>query len=495
MESQNIKPRQPQDENIIENKELNIWEALIPVFALIVMLFYNVFFVFGDDALSGSNQFILLLGAAVAAIVGFYNNVSYKQMLDEVAENVKSTSGALLILLMVGALAGTWLISGIIPTMIYYGLQILNPTIFLAACVIICAIISIATGSSWTTSATVGIALIGIGESLGISLGMTAGAVLSGAYFGDKMSPLSDTTNLAPAMAGGELFSHIKYMAITTVPTIVITLIVFIIIGLSIDTTGTPDISDKLEAIKSAFNISPWLFLVPIVVILLIIKKTPPLVALLVGTLLGGVAAIIAQPEIVTTIAEAKNLTFNSAYKGVMKAMTVNTSVETTSKELNDLFSSGGMSGMLGTIWLIICAMVFGGVMDAIGALARISKALLSLASTTFGLFASTVASCLALNVTASDQYLALVVPGKMFKKAYEDKGLAPENLSRTLEDSGTVTSVLIPWNTCGAYQSGVLGVPVADYFVYAIFNWLSPFTTLLFAAFRIKIKQLSGKL
>jgi NhaC family Na+:H+ antiporter len=495
MENQNTKPRQPQDENIIENKELNIWEALIPVFALIVMLFYNVFFVFGDDALSGSNQFILLLGAAVAAIVGFYNNVSYKQMLDEVAENVKSTSGALLILLMVGALAGTWLISGIIPTMIYYGLQILNPTIFLAACVIICAIISIATGSSWTTSATVGIALIGIGESLGISLGMTAGAVLSGAYFGDKMSPLSDTTNLAPAMAGGELFSHIKYMTITTVPTIVITLIVFIIIGLSIDTTGTPDISDKLEAIKSAFNISPWLFLVPIVVILLIIKKTPPLVALLVGTLLGGIAAIIAQPEIVTTIAESKNLTFNSAYKGVMKAMTVDTSVETTSKELNDLFSSGGMSGMLGTIWLIICAMVFGGVMDAIGALARISKALLSLASTTFGLFASTVASCLALNVTASDQYLALVVPGKMFKKAYEDKGLAPENLSRTLEDSGTVTSVLIPWNTCGAYQSGVLGVPVADYFIYAIFNWLSPFTTLLFAAFRIKIKQLSGKL
>lgn len=491
MDSQDIKPRQPQDENIIENRELNIWEALIPVFALIVMLFYNVFFVFGDDALSGSNQFILLLGAAVAAIVGFFNKVSYQQMLDEVAENIKSTSGALLILLMVGALAGTWLISGIIPTMIYYGLQILNPTIFLAACVIICAIISVATGSSWTTSATVGIALIGIGESLGISLGMTAGAVLSGAYFGDKMSPLSDTTNLAPAMAGGELFSHIKYMSITTVPTIVVTLIVFIVIGLSIDTTGTPDISDKLDAIGGAFTISPWLFLVPVIVIFLIIKKTPPLVALLVGTLLGGIAAIIAQPEIVKTIAETDNLTFNSAYKGVMKAMTVDTSVETSSKELNDLFSSGGMSGMLSTIWLIICAMVFGGVMDAIGALARISKALLSLASTTFGLFASTVASCLALNVTASDQYLALVVPGKMFKKAYEDKGLAPENLSRTLEDSGTVTSVLIPWNTCGAYQSGVLGVPVADYFVYAIFNWLSPFTTLLFAAFKIKIKQL----
>ncbi|WP_282135976.1 Na+/H+ antiporter NhaC [Seonamhaeicola maritimus] len=494
MESQNIKPREPQDENIIENKELNIWEALIPVIALVGMLFYNVYFVYGDDALSGSNQFILLLGGAVAAIVGFYNKVSYKQMLDEVAENIKSTSGAIVILLLVGALAGTWLISGIIPSMIYYGLQILSPSIFLAACVIICAIISIATGSSWTTSATVGIALIGIGETLGISLGMTAGAVLSGAYFGDKMSPLSDTTNLAPAMAGGELFSHIKYMTITTVPTITVTLIIFIIIGLNIDTMGTPDISDKLEAINGAFNISPWLFLVPAAVIFLIIKKTPPLVALLVGTLLGAVAAIIAQPNIIMAVAEAETLTFQSAYKGVMQAITVDTAVETSSAELNDLFTAGGMSGMLNTIWLIICAMVFGGVMDAIGALSRISKSVLNLFDSVFGLFLSTVISCLGLNALASDQYLAIVVPGRMYKKAFEDKGLAPENLSRTLEDSGTVTSVLIPWNTCGAYQSGVLGVPVMDYFAYAIFNWLSPFTTLLFAAFRIKIKQLTSK-
>ncbi|AXT53847.1 Na+/H+ antiporter NhaC [Aquimarina sp. BL5] len=494
MESQNITPTDPQNEEIIENRELNIWEALIPIVALVGMLFYNVYFAFGDDALSGSNQFVLLLGAAVAAIVGFFNKVSYKQMMEEVARNVKSTTGALLILLMVGSLAGTWLISGIIPTMIYYGLQILNPTIFLAACVIICAIISIATGSSWTTSATVGIALIGIGDTLGISLGMTAGAVISGAYFGDKMSPLSDTTNLAPAMAGGELFSHIKYMTYTTVPTIVITLIIFIIIGFTLNTSGTPEISEQLAAIKSAFTISPWLFIVPMIVIGLIIKKTPPLIALLAGTLLGAVAAIIAQPDIVMNIAGSETLDFNSAYKGVMKAMTVDTAVETSSKELNDLFTAGGMSGMLGTIWLIVCAMVFGGVMDAIGALARISKALLSLFDTVFGLFASTVASCLALNVTASDQYLAIVVPGRMYAKAFKDKGLAPENLSRTLEDSGTVTSVLVPWNTCGAYQSGVLGVPVVDYFFFAIFNWLSPFMTLLFAAFRIKIKQLGDK-
>ncbi len=493
MESQDIQPRKPQDEHIVENVELNIWEALIPVFALIAMLAYNVY-VYGDDALSGSNQFVLLLGAAVAAIVGFFNKVKFDQMVDEVAENVRSTTGAILILLMVGALAGTWLISGIIPTMIYYGLQILNPTIFLAACVVICAVISIATGSSWTTSATVGIALIGIAGALDISLGMTAGAVLSGAYFGDKLSPLSDTTNLAPAMAGTDLFTHIRYMTLTTVPSIVITLIVFIIIGLGLDPKGTADTDAILVSIKEAFHISPWLFIVPVAVIVLIIKKTPPLIALLAGTLLGGLAALIFQPDIVAQIGGGETLTFESGYKGIMNAITVDTSVATDNTALNDLFSAGGMSGMLGTIWLIICAMVFGGVMDAIGALTRISKALLSIFHTTFGLFASTVASCLALNFTASDQYLAIVVPGKMYAKAYKEKGLAPENLSRTLEDSGTVTSVLVPWNTCGAYQSSVLGVPVIDYLAFAVFNYVSPFMTLLFAAFRIKIRELATK-
>ena len=478
------------DTKIIKNKELNIWEALTPVIVLVILLAYNVS-VYGDNALSGSNQFILLLGGAVAAVVGFINKVSYKKMIDEVANNLKSTTGAILILLFVGALAGTWLISGVIPTMIYYGLKILNPTIFLPATIIICAIISIATGSSWTTSATVGIALIGIGDALGISLGMVAGAVLSGAYFGDKMSPMSDTTNLAPAMAGTDLFTHIRYMAYTTVPTIIITLIIFIILGFTIDTTGSANTEVILSAIKDSFNINLWLFLVPITVIVLIIKKTQPLIALLIGTLLGGIFAIIFQPDIIIQIANAKELNFHSAYQGVMNAITVDTVIETSNPQLNDLFSSGGMSGMLGTIWLIICAMVFGGVMDAIGALSRISSALLKLANSVFGLFASTVTSFLVLNVTASDQYLAIVVPGKMFSKAYEEKGLAPENLSRTLEDSGTVTSVLVPWNTCGAYQSGVLGVSVGEYFVYAIFNYLSPFMTLLFAAFHIKIRAL----
>jgi NhaC family Na+:H+ antiporter len=494
-DKKNLSEIKIEDQKIMDNKELNIWEALIPVFALVGMLAFNIY-VYGDDALSGSNQFVLLLGATVAAIVGFRNKVSFSRMMEEVAENIKSTSGALLILLMVGALAGTWLVSGVIPTMIYYGLQILNPTIFLAACVVICAIISIATGSSWTTSATVGIALIGIGETLGISVGMTGGAVLSGAYFGDKMSPLSDTTNLAPAMAGTDLFTHIKYMSYTTIPTIIVTLIIFIIIGFNLDITGTPQIQDKLDAIDGAFNISPWLFIVPVFVIFMIIKKTPPLIALLLGALLGGIVALIAQPDIVVKIAGAEELSFQAAYKGVMNALTVDTAVETSSAALNDLFTAGGMKGMLGTIWLIVCAMVFGGVMDAIGALARITDALLKMATSIFGLFASTVASCLALNLTASDQYLALVIPGKMFKKAYEDRGLAPENLSRTLEDAGTVTSVLIPWNTCGAYHSKVLfGYAGATaYIPYAFFSILSPITTLLFAAFKIKIRQLAKK-
>jgi len=471
-------------------KSISLKASLIPVVLLVVLLAYNVF-VFGDDALSGSNQFILLIGGAIAALVGFYHKVSYEKMLAEVAENLKSTTGALLILLMVGALSGTWLVSGIIPAMIYYGLQILNPTIFLAACVIICAIISIATGSSWTTSATVGIALIGIGNALGIPMGMTAGAVLSGAYFGDKMSPLSDTTNLAPAMAGGDLFTHIRYMLLTTVPTLIVTLIVFVVLGFTMDTSGEADTASILNSIDATFNISGWLFLVPLGVILMILKKTPPLMALLIGTLLGGVFALIFQPEIIAGLSGAKELNFENGYKGILNAITVSTEIATDNVALNDLFTSKGMSGMLGTIWLIMCAMVFGGIMDGIGALSKISETLLGMAKTTFGLFASTVASCLALNVTASDQYLAIVIPGKMFSKAYKDKGLAPENLSRTLEDSGTVTSVLIPWNTCGAYHSGVLGVGVADYFVYAIFNWLSPFMTLLFAAFQIKIAQL----
>jgi NhaC family Na+:H+ antiporter len=469
--------------SIIQNKELSIWEALIPVFALVAMLAFNVF-VFGDDAVSGSNQFVLLMGGTVAGLVGYFNKVSLDSMFKQIGANLESVSGAIVILLLVGSLSAAWLISGIIPAMIYYGLQLINPTIFLPTAVVISAIISIATGSSWTTSATIGIALVAIGKAIGLPAGVVAGAVISGAYFGDKLSPLSDTTNLAAAMAGTSLFTHIRYMAFTTVPTILITLLVFGFLSAGYDVGEVQGAGYLVDAIKEKFHISLWLFIVPIIVIGLIVKKVNPSVALLVGTLIGCIAAVIFQPGLVDGGVSA-------VYKQLMSAITTGLTVKTSNVALNDLFSAGGMKGMLGTVWLIICAMVFGGIMEAIGALSRISQALLSLANTVFGLFASTVASCLALNVTASDQYLAIVVPGKMFQKAYKEKNLAPENLSRTLEDSGTVTSVLIPWNTCGAYQSSVLGVGVGEYFAYAIFNYLSLFMTLIFAAFQIKIAEL----
>jgi len=471
-------------------QSISLTLALTPLLLLVILLGINVFY-FGDASLDGSNQFILLIGGFLAALVGFYQKVSYEDMMDAVSNNLKSTSGSLLILLMVGALSGSWLISGIIPSMIFYGIKILNPTVFLAASVVICALISVATGSSWTTSATVGIALIGVGNAMGVPVGMTAGAIISGAYFGDKMSPLSDTTNLAPVMAGGELFSHIRYMTYTTIPSIAITLIVFIVLSLGLEVNGAVETESLNAAIQERFFISPILFMVPVLVVLMIVKKTPPLIALLTGTLLGGVVALVFQPNLVASITGANSLNFENGYKGILTAFTTNVSISTSNEALNDLFNSGGMAGMLGTIWLIVCAMVFGGVMEAIGALNRITQSLLSLAQSTFGLFASTVASCLAINLTASDQYLAIVVPGKMFSKAYKDRGLAPENLSRTLEDSGTVTSALIPWNTCGAYHSSVLGVPVFEYFIFAVFNYVSPFVTLTFAALNIKIKQL----
>ncbi len=484
MQSQDINPAGPENEHIVENKELNIWEALIPVVLLMGMLAYNIFVADGEALGAYSNQFILLIGGLIAAIVGFFNKVTLMGMLKEIGENLRSVFVPIMILFFVGALAGTWLVSGIIPAMVYYGLQVLSPAIFLPASVIIAAIIAIATGSSWTTSATVGIALVGIGSALGIPAGMIAGAVISGAYFGDKMSPLSDTTNLAPAMAGTDLFTHIRYMAFTTVPTILITLGVFSIISLNIETTGSADISGLLTTIDATFNISPYLFVVPGVVIALILLKTKPLIALGSGIALAAGFAIFFQEDVLSGIAE-------SPVAAVFQSIATDTAIITDNEKLNELFSSGGMEGMLWTILLICCAMVFGGVMDAIGALAKITKELLSIASSVFGLFASTVISCLGLNAIASDQYLALVIPGKMFKKAYEDKGLAPENLSRTLEDSGTVTSVLIPWNTCGAYQAGVLGVGTGEYFMYAVFNYLSPFMTLLFAGLRIKIRML----
>lgn len=473
-------------------KQPGLLIALIPVVFLVVMLSINVIGVFGDDALSGSNQFILLLSGAFAAVVGITQGFTFDEILEGIEKSIKSTTGAILILLLIGALAGTWMISGVVPAMIYYGLQILSPEVFLPAAAVICALVSLATGSSWSTTATVGIALVGIGKAIGMSEAMVAGSVISGAYFGDKISPLSDTTNLAPAMAGTDLFTHIRYMLLTTAPSFIITLVIFIIISLNMEASGEiNNIEPVLAELQNKFNLTPWLFLVPATVIALIVLKVPALPAILVGALAGALFAPIFQQDLLLSIAGTDSLNWKQTYEILMNAITVDMSYPTSDPVLSDLLSSGGMSGMLGTVWLILSAMVFGGVMEACGFLAIISESLLKLAKGTASLIATTAGTCIFVNVTASDQYLAIVVPGKMYADAYKKKGLAPENLSRTLEDSGTVTSVLVPWNTCGAYQSGVLGVSTLAYLPYAIFNYLSPLMTLTFAIFNIKIKQL----
>ena len=471
--------------------------AILPLIFLVTLLSFNLYanvFIYDADPLAGSSQFILILSGAFAAMIGNLYNVSYKDVVNSISNSIKSVTPALIILLWVGALAGTWMISGIIPSMVYYGLKILDPNIFLPACIIICSIISVATGSSWTTSATVGIALVGIGKALEIPAGMVGGAVIAGAYFGDKLSPLSDTTNLAAAVSKVDLFKHIKYLTYTTIPSISITLIVFIILGINQSSSGVTDNSFLINTIENTFNISLVLFIVPIIVLIMIVKKTPPIKALTVGTLLGALFAILFQPQIINELSDSSNNSIITSYKVLIDTITSDVSITTESEILNELFSTGGMIGMLNTIFLVMATMIFGGSMDAIGAIKSISKALLNLADNIFKLFASTVASCLALNLTASDQYLSIVVSGKMFEKAFEDKGLAPENLSRTLEDSATVTSALIPWNSCGAYHSSVLGVSVGEYFIYAIFNWISPFMTLIYAALRIKIRTLGIK-
>ena len=471
-------------------KQPSLLLSLIPILFLVVLLALNVY-VFEDSASYGPNQMALIFAAALAGVISIRLNYSWNEILDGIVQSISSAMSAILILLMIGALAGTWLISGVVPAMIYYGLEILNPTIFLFAACIVSAVVSLATGSSWSTAATIGIALMGIGQALGLPPGVIAGAVISGAYFGDKMSPLSDTTNLAPAMAGTDLFTHIRYMALTTGPSIIITLIIFLVWGFSIDgNAAIGTVSEVQQAISSKFEINLLLFIVPAAVIFLIIKKVPALPALLIGTLMAAIFALIFQPEIVKSITNSEEFTLLSAYKGVVTAMFTSVSIETGDKMVDTLLSSSGMEGMLSTVWLIVCAMIFGGILEKNGMLKRLAHSIIQLANSTGSLVAATAGTCITFNLTASDQYIAIVVPGRMFRQEYEDRGLAPENLSRTLEDSGTVTSVLIPWNTCGAYQSSVLGVATMAYAPYCFFNIISPFMTILFATVGIKIRK-----
>ena len=466
--------------------------ALLPIIFLIILLSTNVY-LYGDDSLGGANQLSLLLSAAVACIIGIRNGKNWKKIIDGVSNSIKSVTPAIIILLLIGSLSGTWLISGIVPSMIYYGLQILNPEIFLFATAIITAIVSLATGSSWSTIATIGIALLGIGQALGISVGIIGGSIISGAYFGDKMSPLSDTTNLAPAMSGADLFSHIKYMMYTTIPSFSIALIIFLLLGFQTEVNSSKNIDAILSALSSSFNITPWLFLVPVVVIFLIVKKVPAIPSLLAGTLLGGVFAVIFQPGIILEITNSSQMNLFTTYKGVINSMGSEINITTSNEDLNSLLTSGGMYGMLNTIWLMICAMIFGGIMEVTGLLSRLSNPIVNKAKTNGNLVVTTAGTCIFFNITASDQYLSIVVPGRMFAKSYKEKGLSPENLSRTLEDSGTVTSVLIPWNTCGATQSAVLGITTFSYLPYCFFNLISPIMTITYAYLGIKIKKINN--
>ena len=466
------------------NKPASIpfWVALIPLLVLMLLLVVNVRHF--DDATSGANQLALLLSAATAALLARGFGVSFQTAIGGITTSIQAAIPAILILLVIGSLSATWMLSGIVPAMIHYGLMILSPTNFLVATVVICAVVSLATGSSWSTVATVGVALLGIGTVLEISPAMTAGAIISGAYFGDKISPLSDTTNLAAAMAGADLFVHIRHMLWTTVPSIVITLGLFALLSPAAgDTTLSATQADGISAaLSSQFNISPWLFLVPVAVLVMILLKVNALVCLTVGTLLGGFFAVIFQPDLVAEIAGGDDNFFVSTYKALVTTMGQGFSLESDSKEVTKLISSSGMAGMLNTVWLILCAMSFGGVMEASGMLSVLTRPLIAAAKSEGGLITSTAATCCFFNVTAADQYLAIVVPGRMFRQTYEQRGLTPQQLSRTLEDSGTVTSVLIPWNTCGATQAGILGVAVLTFAPYCFFNLISPLMTLLFA-------------
>ena len=472
------------------NKTAQLLLALTPLVVLMLLLWFNVGYVFGDDALSGSNQVILMLSAFVAATIGIANGTKMETVFEKIKNNVRDTTQAIFILILIGGLAGTWLIGGIVPAMIYYGLDLINVQLFLPTAVIISALVSLSTGSSWSTTATVGIALMGIGQTIGLNPAIIAGAVISGAYFGDKLSPLSDTTNLAPAMAGTDLFTHIRYMLYTTIPSLIVSLILFTILGWSPGDAAmdAAEIATVQLLLKGSFTITPWLFVVPVGVIVLIASKTDALVAISIGIFGGLVMALIFQGSLLQSLGSSPFTMYEVAMRSVFGSITISSDHPI----LSDLLSTSGMSGMLGTVWLVLSAMAFGGAMEAAGFLSTITSAVISLARGTASLITSTLVACGVLNVTASDQYLAIVVPGRMFKDVYRERGLASENLSRTLEDSGTVTSVLVPWNTCGAYQSSVLGVATGEYFMYAFFNLISPLMTLVYAWAGIRIKRLN---
>lgn len=462
--------------------------SAIPLLVLIVMLALTIK-LFGGDAIAGGSQLSLLTASAVCvtiAIIGY--RCSWQQLEDAFVANMRSATPAIIILLLIGAIAGTWMASGVIPTLVYYGLKILSPSIFLPASCIICSVVSLLTGSSWTTIATIGVALMGIGNAMGFSEGWTAGAIISGAYFGDKISIMSDTTVLAASTSEVPVFSHIKYMLTTTTVSLFIAIVVFSIASL----TGTPeavvDILAIEQALQDTFNITPWLLLVPILTGLLIAKRLPAIITLFASALFAAIAMLAFQPQIIEEIA-ADTSSLSSIY-AIIQCATSETAIETGNVQLNDLVATSGMGGMMDTIWLIICAMCFGGVMYGSGMLSAISQMFLRIAQRTVSVVGSTVCSGIFFNLTTGDQYISIILTSNLFRQLYDDRGLERKLLSRSVEDSATVTSVLIPWNSCGMTQSTVLGVATLTYLPYCIFNLASPIVSILVAAIGYKITK-----
>ena len=463
-------------------KSPTLLDALTPIAALVMMLALSVY-LFGSDSSSGPNQIVLTLAAAVASIVAIRNGHQWFDLQKAIIAGISTAMVAILILLAVGALIGTWLMAGTVPSLIYYGMQILSPQWFFAAACLICSIAALATGSSWTVAGTLGVALIGVSMGLGLSPAIAAGAIISGAYFGDKMSPLSDTTNLAPAVVGTDIFSHIRHMAWTTGPSYTIALFLFTIVGLGTEPTSDSLALQQLMAtLEQNFNISAIALLPLIVVLYMAYKKIPPLPTILFGALLGGVLAVILQPEVVLRFADAPDVSAGVAMtKGVWLALSDGFVSTTGVAEVDDLLTRGGMSSMLVTIWLIITALAFGAVLEHAGILQRLIDGALKRAKSTGSLITTVVLSCIGINIVAADQYIAIVLPGKMYRAEFARRKLDPKNLSRVIEDSGTLTSPLVPWNTCGAYMAATLGVGTLAYLPFAFFNLINPLVSILY--------------
>ncbi|TLX48405.1 Na+/H+ antiporter NhaC [Pseudoalteromonas phenolica] len=477
-----------------QQKQASFLDAFIPIFVLVCLLGSAVY-LYGDNSSSGPNQIALLFATFTAALVGLKNGYTWRLLEEAMIKGITLSLGAILILLMVGALIGTWLLSGTVPTLIYYGLQIISPQWFYAASCLICGIVAMSIGSSWTTAATIGVALLGVATGLGLDQVVTAGAVISGAYFGDKLSPLSETTNLAPAVAGSDLFEHIQHMLWTTVPSFVIAMIIFVIMGFSADVSSDIGRIDDIVSILNAnFNINPMMLVPLIVLLVLAYKKMPAFPAISIGAVIGAVWAIVFQSDLLATQVDVSQGQLVGYFKLVWATFYDGFAIQTGDSTMDDLLSGGGMAGMLTTTWLVMTALMFGAIMEKTGLLEVFVRSILKVARSTGSLIASTIATCFGTNLIAADQYIAIVVPGRMFKEEYKKRGLKSVNLSRTLEDGGTITSPLIPWNTCGAYMQSVLMINPLDYAVYAFFNLINPFLAIIYAYIGIKILKIEPK-